>query len=233
MLPRVQIVLPCYNPPAGWQLNISVFYDFISPYYNVSFLVVDDGTVNDDVSAAVSGIAAPVRLITLPKNSGKGFALRAGVAEAEAPTVMYTDVDLPFTHESMKRVLDAVSSGRCDIAAGSRDVSYYQGAMTAFRRRLSRAFRFFMRRVLRIRIHDPQCGLKAFNQKGRVIFLKTRTNRYLFDFEFVYIALHDPSVRIEPVNADIRPDVVFSRMKVPVLLREVRNLLWILLRRRA
>src|SRR5690606_30698509 len=94
MRQRVDIVLPCYNPPPGWQQSISDFYQYIQNYYDVHIFVVDDGTKTEDVSQTIRIISdrLPLRLISLKKNHGKGYALRAGVAHARAPFVLYTDI---------------------------------------------------------------------------------------------------------------------------------------------
>ena len=233
MRQRIDIVLPCYNPPPGWQQAISAFYGYIAPFFDVHFFIVDDGTTSEKIDETVRSISdrLPLRVVTLSKNRGKGFALRAGVTQAAAPFVLYTDIDLPFTKESMRDMMETVTGGACDVVAGTRDAGYYDGTMSAFRRRLSRAFRFFMKRIIRIGIDDTQCGLKAFNRKGRELFLATRTDRYLFDFEFIYRAVRTPGLRVRPMKVQLRENVVFNRMRWPVLLREGFNLLSILARR--
>ena len=230
---RVDIVLPCYNPPAGWQQQIRSFYVYISEFYDVHLFVVNDGSDSENIKDTNREISdrLPLRLIPLKKNYGKGYALRAGIKHAAAPYVLYTDIDLPFTKESIKKVLDEITSRDCDIAAGTRDTNYYNGTMSRFRSRLSRAFRLFMKKVVKVGIDDTQCGLKAFNAKGRHLFLATHTDRYLFDFEFIYSAYRTPGMRVKPVSVQLRDNVVFSNMKWPVLLREAGNLVAILLRR--
>jgi len=65
--------------------------------------------------------------------------------------------------------------------------------------------------------------LKGFNQKGRVIFLETTIDRFLFDMQFVKFVSRDKSLVIKPQVVYCRPGIVFSHMNYKVLLRESWN----------
>jgi glycosyltransferase involved in cell wall biosynthesis len=232
MLPEIDIVLPCYNPPAGWQEAIIEFYGLISRTYRIRFIIVDDGSTSEKISSSphVFGENFPLTVISLSKNRGKGFALREGVRVSRAPLILYTDIDLPFKFESMAGVMHKLTIGSCDIVAGYRDSAYYKDTMTWFRKTLSRSFRFFMKHILRISLHDTQCGLKGFNNKGKALFLETTIDRYLFDFEFIYAAVHDREVKLCTVGVELKKDIVFSKMRWNVLIRESINLFRVLTR---
>lgn len=233
----VDIVLPCYNPAPGWQKELVSFHNKAKEIYNLRFIVVNDGSNQDfDVAGQVQhldGNGIPTLLITYGQNMGKGYALRKGVAAATAPVVVYTDVDFPFTDDSMLELLKALTGNSCDIAIGYRADSYYKENMPVWRRFLSRSFRFFISRVLGMRVTDTQCGLKGFNDKGKKTFLATTVNRYLFDFEFIYTAGRNRSMRLETVEVKLKENIVFSRMRLKVLAQELFNLLRVLLFRRS
>jgi hypothetical protein len=171
----------------------------------------------------------PFTLISYDKNMGKGYALRRGVKAASAPLVMYTDIDFPFTDYSTHSLIGDLVNQQNDIVAGYRDEKYYLNKMSGFRRFLSKGFRFFIRSIIRLKITDTQCGLKGFNARGREIFLKTKTNRYLFDFEFIYLAGKNKAIKINPIPVRLKDNVVFRKMKLKILLQEAFNLLLILM----
>lgn len=234
MLPQVEIILPCYNPQKDWQKGLTEFYHEASSQYNLSFIVVNDGSVTGDIAQKVMDMQAAgisIRLISYPKNRGKGYALRQGVSASQSPFVLYTDIDFPFTTPSVVKVLSAVTSGKADVVAGYREEGYYSNKMSAFRRGLSRSFRFFIRKGLQMPVTDTQCGLKAFNQTGRNYFLKTSINRYLFDFEFIYLVCKSKGITIATVPAELKNNVVFSKMKFSILFQEMFNLFSVLLKR--
>jgi glycosyltransferase involved in cell wall biosynthesis len=234
MKPGIDIILPCYHPNDTWHIELTGFHDFISKYYSVNFILVNDGSGELKLREQLKILAqksVPVQYISYPVNRGKGFALRAGVRASQSDTVLYTDVDFPFTNESMRRVLDALATGNSDIVAGYRSGSYYDNKMTFFRKLLSRAFRYFISAILRMPIEDTQCGLKGFNAAGKEKFLATTINRYLFDFEFIYISSRDRKIRITPVEVQLKDNVVFSKMRPVILLQEGINLLRVLFKR--
>lgn len=233
---KLDIVLPCYNPNDTWPHELIRFNTFIKDRYDVYYIVVNDGSTNPKLPAQIeflkqNGIS--LNYISYEKNKGKGYALRKGVEASSGIFTVYTDIDFPFTDQSTSGVIRALAEGQDDIVTGHRDSLYYEKNMSAFRRWLSKMFRSFIRNILHMAVSDTQCGLKGFNTKGRAKFLSTKINRYLFDFEFLYLASKDPSLKIRPVQVQLKDNVVFSKMRFKIILQESLNLLSVLLFRRS
>lgn len=230
--PELDIVLPCYNPADSWYGELLKFHAKASGQYRLNYILVNDGSGPSRLAQQLAHLkeqGVAVRYIVYEKNMGKGYALRQGVQAAAADLVLYTDVDFPFTDQSMLDVIATLVSGSCDVVAGYRDEKYYQKSMSAYRRLLSKAFRFFITRILKMAVTDTQCGLKGFNKKGRAKFLATTINRYLFDFEFIYTSGKDQNIVIKTVQVQLKDNIVFSKMKLKILLQEIVNLLKVLL----
>jgi glycosyltransferase involved in cell wall biosynthesis len=231
----VDIVLPCFNPNTTWHRELISFYNYARRSYALNFIVVNDGSPGNKISEQLEELkreSIPVQYISYSKNKGKGFALRKGVAVSTADFVIYTDIDFPFTDQSTLDLIACLTGNTYDIVAGYRDGNYYQKKMSGFRRALSKAFRFFIGDLLKMPVTDTQCGLKGFNKRGREKFLATTINRYLFDFEFIYTACRDKSLRIYTIQARLKDNVVFSKMKVKILVQEAFNLMYVLLFRK-
>ncbi len=79
-------------------------------------------------------------------------------------------------------------------------------------------------------VSDTQCGLKGFNTNGKEIFLKTTIDRYLFDFEFIFQCSRKKSILLKTVPVQLKDNVVFSNMKLKILMQESLNLIRVLFR---
>ena len=230
--PDICIVTPCYHPREGWHQALADRFAALQkrlPTLQMGLIVVNDGDPAAFSEAAVTFLKSQVPGITLlsyPDNKGKGAALRYGIRQAAASAYVLTDIDFPYTLDSMAAVMQqAVDSG--GIVLGHRDQSYYQ-KVPFFRRMLSQAFRVLLRMWLRLPTDDTQCGLKAFDNAGRAIFLETSVDRFLFDLEF--LVLVRKKVPVHLVEVQLKEGVVFSNMGLGILLTEMKNLLHILWR---
>lgn len=230
----LDIVLPCYNPTDKWYVELSAFHQFIKEHYEVNYIVVNDGSSTHKLPEHIELLrktGVPLSYLSYEKNMGKGYALRKGVEASKSAFIVYTDIDFPFTNQSMLDVICKLTSGNVDVVAGYRSGSYYENTMSTFRKLLSKTFRWFMKSILKMVVSDTQCGLKGFNKVGRAKFLSTKINRYLFDFEFIYLSSKDKTIKIETVPVQLKENIVFSKMRVKVLFRETLNLFAVLLRR--
>ncbi|MEM6726667.1 MAG: glycosyltransferase family 2 protein, partial [Bacteroidota bacterium] len=181
----LDIILPCYNPEPNWAQNIVEEYARICaaiPNIQHKLIVVNDGStkgVQDvDVVHLKSHIQS-IEYLSYTQNQGKGYALRYGMARSEADFSIFTDIDFPYETDSLITLFKKLQAGP-DILIGVRDESYYENVPKG-RVRVSKVFKFFLKKFFRLPVSDTQCGLKGFNGKGRKIFMESTMNRYLFD----------------------------------------------------
>jgi glycosyltransferase involved in cell wall biosynthesis len=229
----LDIVVPCYQPPVGWAKNLVEAYREFSAHSKsslVCLILVDDGTDPPLEGQDLDFVKAQIprfQQIRHTVNRGKGAALRTGVARSESDLILLTDIDFPYTLESMLAVERQLAESG-GIALGFRDQQYYRD-VPAFRKHLSRLLRWMVRRLLGVRHNDSQCGLKGFSQPGKAIFLQTTIERYLFDLEFLLLARSMAALHAVPVR--LRPGVQFRAVGGRILWQETLNFLRILLRR--
>ena len=193
-------------------------------------IVVNDGSSGEATALnfkRLSELIPEAKVVTYAVNRGKGYALRQGVAASEADLHLVTDADFPYTIGSMRHVVEVLRE-QGGIAAGNRDTAYYD-RVPVFRRWLSKGLRWLLRNVLRQPVGDSQCGLKAFDNRGKDVFLKTTIDRFLFDLEFLMLA--NGRVPVTPVPVELRDGVMFSKVGWKILATEGRNFLWLLVQR--
>ncbi|MBL7828391.1 MAG: glycosyltransferase [Saprospiraceae bacterium] len=228
----LHIIVPCYNPPTGWEPALAQRFEQFKSTLNgmvdeVGLIVVNDGSSRNTSEAHFNTLKAlipGVQVVSYEENRGKGYALRQGVQRSEADFHLITDADFPYTLESMKRIVESLIKDG-GIAAGNRDTAYY-AHVPMFRRWISKILRWMLRNVLRQPISDSQCGLKGFDGAGKQVFLETNIDRFLFDLEFLMLAKN--RVKIYPVPVDLREGVVFSKVGWKILFTEAGNFLKLL-----
>ena len=230
----LDIILPSYNPLPGWEeVVIGRFQSLVKalPDVKIRLFIVNDGSQRLDENYSVGLIQQVIpdlQWISYKENRGKGYALRQGVKKSTADFVVYTDIDWPYTEESMIGVIRTLT-GTADAVIGKRDENYYTHLPPA-RRRISRLLRSFNAKLLRLKVDDTQAGLKGFRKNVKDIFLSTTIDRYLFDLEFIYLISAKKEIKVIGYPISLRPGITFSKMNRKILFQEARNFLKIWLR---
>ena len=230
----LDIILPAYNPLPGWEdIVIGRFQSLVKalPDVKIRLFIVNDGSqrLDENHSAGVIQEVIPdLQWISYKENRGKGYALRQGVKKSTADFVVYTDIDWPYTEESMIGVIQTLT-GSADAVIGKRDENYYTHLPPA-RRRISRLLRNFNAKLLRLKVDDTQAGLKGFRKNIKDIFLSTTIDRYLFDLEFIYLISAKKEIKVIGYPISLRPGITFSKMNRKILFQEARNFLKIWMR---
>ena len=230
---KISIILPVYNPTAGWADTVmekSAELILLYPDDDFELIVVDDGSDPNSFREAYQKFNKHnIHILSHTPNKGKGYALKQGVMAATGDLTVYTDVDFPYTIGSMCSMIDLLKIKDADVCIGIRELSYYEH-VPAVRRHISLLFRKFIKMLFRTVTDDTQCGLKGFNQKGKVIFLQTEIDRYLFDLEFVYLSSRAAGLVVKTQEVKLRADVQFRKMDFGILRNEFWNFLKLLSR---
>jgi len=237
----VDLVVPFYNPRAGWEVKFTDRYHrLIRDFFDgdasrIHIVIVNDGSAEHFTDAEIRYIRQhipAVDMISYAENKGKGFALRAGVAASNAELCICSDNDFPFGLQVIRDMYDMLVAGSADIITGCRTHGNYFSHLPLKRRIASKGLVFVNRHILGLPVTDTQGGIKAFNRKGREIFLQTTMDRFLFDVEFILLASKRKDTRIKEVDVNIAQDVKMSDFSAKIMLQESRNLLRILLNRK-
>ncbi len=161
------------------------------PDADTEIFLVDDGSTDDSAGLAKHLTQGDdrIEIIRLPKNLGKGAALRAGIARTTADAVLFMDADLSTSLEHVDAFLQRLS--KFDIVIGSRSVPGSIVKRSSLMRQLmGRTFNQLMRLSTGLDIHDSQCGFKAFRgDVARLLFSLSENNRFAFDPEILRIGV--------------------------------------------
>jgi glycosyltransferase involved in cell wall biosynthesis len=118
--PKLSLVMPVYNEEKTVEkaINEVLKHDFIN-----QLVVVNDGS-KDKTQEIITSLKDPrLKVIQLPENRGKGFALRTGFINAIGPYVGVQDADMEYNPADLKKLLTPLESGLADAVFGSRFLS--------------------------------------------------------------------------------------------------------------
>lgn len=230
---RLSIVIPAYNE----ERRIGKTIDKIGKFFKkrglkFELIVVDDGSYDKTVEAAVKAgkKLENFKIISHPKNFGKGAAVKTGVLRASGDYILFTDADLSVPIKESKRLLREFKNGY-DVVIGSRkDESRILRRQSFLREFLGKTFSWFAKKIILEGIYDTQCGFKLFKSKiGKRAFRKIKTNNVLFDIEFLLLAYKE-GARIKEVPVIWRhdPDTrirynIFSSIRIFLSLLEIKR----------
>jgi len=117
--PLLSVVIPVYNEEATLD---EIIKRVDAQPWRMEIICVDDGSTDGSVEILkrLEGEYAALRLVCMPKNSGKGAALREGFAKAVGDIVIIQDADLEYDPNDYARLLEPILDGRAHICFGSR-----------------------------------------------------------------------------------------------------------------
>ena len=124
---KLSILMPVYNEEShvAEALKQTLAVDYPC---DIEVVVVDDGS-RDGTADILSQVDDPrVRVITHPRNRGKGAAVRTAGQHAEGDYVIMLDADLEYDPQDIPKLLAPVLDGRARVVYGNRIF----GAHTAY-----------------------------------------------------------------------------------------------------
>jgi glycosyltransferase involved in cell wall biosynthesis len=158
---------------------------------------VDDGSTDGSLGALtrLHASAPNVKVVRLRRNFGKAAALAAGFRHADGDVVVTIDADLQDDPAEIPRLLAKLDEG-FDLVSGWK----VQRRDPLSRRIPSRIFNAVVGRVSGLRLHDLNCGLKAY--RADVV----RNLRVYGELHrFLPVLAHDRGYRVAELAVNHRP----------------------------
>lgn len=156
----ISVVVPLLDEERSLDLlfrEIAAALEPLDEAFEVVF--VDDGSTDGsmEVLTTLSAETTNVVVVHLRRNFGKAAALQAGFLEARGDVVVTIDADLQDDPAEIPRLLAKLDEG-FDLVSGWKERRH-----DPFLRRLfSRWFNWATAVVSGVRLHDVNCGLKAY-----------------------------------------------------------------------
>lgn len=156
----LSVVVPVYNEERSVELLYDEVASALDPLERAWEIVfVDDGSIDGSFGALtrLHARAPCVRVVRLRRNFGKAAALAAGFAQAGGDVIVTIDADGQDDPAEIPRLLAKLDEG-FDLVSG-----WKTRRRDPWRRRfLSRVFNTVTGWISGVRLHDMNCGLKAY-----------------------------------------------------------------------
>ena len=201
----LSITIPVYNEAARLEAGVQQVAAILARQFpNACELVIIDNASTDrtpEIARALASELDNVRVVALTRK-GRGGALRHSWLASEAEVLAYMDVDLSTELAHLPELIEAVASGKYDLATGSRLLPPRDIERGLGREVLSRGYNQLVRRAFGTRFSDAQCGFKAISRRAaRALLPLVADNHWFFDTELLVLAeaagcrIHDFPVR--------------------------------------
>ena len=160
---NISVVIPLLNE----QESLIELHDWIakvmqSNRFSYEIIFIDDGSTDQSWQTIMqlSHQNDNVKGIRFLKNFGKSQALHAGFAKAEGEVVITMDADLQDNPEEIPELYNMIFVEKYDLVSGWKKKRYDS---VISKNLPSKLFNWAARKTSGVKLHDFNCGLKAYN----------------------------------------------------------------------
>lgn len=176
----LSIVIPAYNAEDFIENTIN---QLITSFPESEIIIVNDGS--QDKTLAKINNYTNIKTINHEDNLGKGKALQDGFGLASKNFIIFTDADLPYGVDNIKKIYNKLQNDNCDIVIGYRT----KFKESFFRHLTHIGINTIIQFLFWFNIYDTQCGLKGFKKDFiDKIQPKLISKNFTIDIELLYLA---------------------------------------------
>lgn len=176
----ISIVVPLYNEEESLS-ELAAWINRVMTLHNLSHevIMVDDGS-SDRSWAVIQELRKQypaIRGIRFRRNYGKSAALQVGFTAASGDVVITMDADLQDSPDEIPELFRMIKEEQLDLVSGWKK-KRYDPLLT--KRIPSKLYNFTVRMVSGIKLHDMNCGLKAYrNNVVKSVEVYGEMHRYI------------------------------------------------------
>ncbi|WP_242119411.1 glycosyltransferase family 2 protein [Aestuariivivens sediminicola] len=161
---NISVVIPLLNEfESLHELNDWIVKVLTTHKFSYEIIFIDDGSTDNSWSVIkeLSEQNPSIKGIRFLKNYGKSQALHAGFEQAQGDVVITMDADLQDNPDEIPELYSMIVSDGYDLVSGWKKKRYD----AFFTKNLpSKLFNWAARKTSGVKLHDFNCGLKAYNK---------------------------------------------------------------------
>ncbi|WP_420318033.1 glycosyltransferase family 2 protein [Ekhidna sp.] len=160
----LSIVIPIYNEEESIpELLEWIFRVVDASKIDTEILLIDDGSVDDSWAIIKKQAVKDERIAgyRFNRNYGKSAALQTGFDHSNGKVVITMDADLQDSPDEIPELLSIINELNLDVVSGWKKKRHDPLSKTI----PSKFFNWVTRKVSGIRLHDFNCGLKAYSRE--------------------------------------------------------------------
>ena len=185
----ISIIIPVYNENQKLKQAVDGTMAKLRTLDYVSEIIIAEDGSTDGTYESASKLASEnsnIRLIHSDRRQGRGQALGRAIKAAKGDVICYIDVDLATDMSYLPLLIGAVLTEGYDFATGSRMMPQSDARRSPKRLIASKSFNWMVRVLLASRLHDHQCGFKAFRRASVLQLLDdVKDNHWFWDTEIL------------------------------------------------
>lgn len=202
---KISVIVPVYNV-SNYKENLSFLHQFF-PEGEYELIFVDDGT-------------------------GKGAAIKRGLALANGEYVVMIDGDLQISPTEVQSFFKIMDVYNADAVIGNKRHPFSTVNYTLSRKIISHSYNEIVRLLFGFQLRDSQCGLKIFKRAPlEKIMSRILVKQYAFDIE-VLVALKDNGFRVVDAPVYVKKTYGKGSVSIKNILNTLKDTLAVWHRRR-
>ncbi|MBA4259377.1 MAG: glycosyltransferase [Chitinophaga sp.] len=162
---NLSIVVPLYNEEESLPELCSWIKSVVDQHgYTYEVLLIDDGSRDDSWKVIQTIVAANpnIKGIKFQRNYGKSAALNEGFKAAQGDVIITMDADMQDSPDEIPALYQMIVEDGFDMVSGWKKIRYDN---TLTKNIPSKLFNAVARKSSGIKLHDFNCGLKAYKRK--------------------------------------------------------------------
>jgi glycosyltransferase involved in cell wall biosynthesis len=163
-MPDISVVIPLFNEAESLpELSAWIFRVAGENKLSVEVVFVDDGSTDDSwkIINELGALNEMIKGIRFRRNHGKSAALNAGFKSTSGDVVITMDADLQDSPDEIPGLYQMITEEGYDLVSGWKKKRYDPLTKTI----PTKLFNWATRRISSIKLHDFNCGLKAYRKE--------------------------------------------------------------------